>query len=515
VKAGRPSSRFSAATSRIAPAIVAQCDGGNGRRRVHGHAGLSRTAEAGENRHVVATGAAMAAIRNQGTTWKPVIATPAANRWPPMPPFARPAARPPGSTAGAAIGTTGAGSDAARAAGHRLGEGGRCRRTRRRCAACELSAPALVALGLVFLFGVLTLGLFSVVWYFVQTTWVKIDPRSRATLYMGLSVACYALYVAMYLVASVGMALSGHGSTGAVGVGLVLMIGSLLPMLAYVVLYYCAYYSMSGSLQRVLPAEYGVRPEIGGVTLFFLGVLPAGPVELAGALEGQRPHRTAAAEGHLLGAVGHGHRAGAGGRRGHRHVGGTARQRHRAGGAGFHDAGRCRHRRRHGRCASAGGRTYLQPTVEQDDADPAGADAPDDAPTTRTRRTSWTTASGGSDARWRRAQAPPVSGGRQAEKGLGRCTGGGGDAGHGIAPVARDFLGDVRQERRLVASVLRHRLERARQQIGRVGLDHQPIGGDVLHQLAQVRAAPLVAQPAGDADVPVAIQTVEQLFACR
>lgn len=242
--------------------------------------------------------------------------------------------------------------------------------------------PPSLHWGLVFLFGVLTLGLFSVVWYFVQTTWVKkIDPRSRATLYMGLSVACYALYVAMYLVASVGMALSGHGSTGAVGIGLVLMIGSLLPMLAYVVLYYCAYYSMSGSLQRVLPAEYGVRPEIGGVTLFFFSVFylqgqlswlarwkdsgrtaPPPPKGIFWALWGTVIALALAA------AVG---------------IGMWAAQRDNGiapaepASTTLDDAATA------GDMADAQAQedgTYLQPTVEQDDADPAGADVPDDAP---------------------------------------------------------------------------------------------------------------------------------------
>lgn len=47
----------------------------------------------------------------------------------------------------------------------------------------------------------------------------------------------------------------------------------------------------------------------------------------------------------------------------------------------------------------------------------------------------------------------------------------------------------------------------------RVGFDHQTLGRNVLHQFAQMRATPLIAQPAGDADMPVLIQIVEQLFA--
>src|SRR3546814_3172510 len=50
-------------------------------------------------------------------------------------------------------------------------------------------------------------------------------------------------------------------------------------------------------------------------------------------------------------------------------------------------------------------------------------------------------------------------------------------------------------------------------QVGGVGLDYRPCGGELRHQFSQVLAAALVAQPAGDADVPVAVKVVEQLFA--
>src|SRR3546814_17328282 len=47
----------------------------------------------------------------------------------------------------------------------------------------------------------------------------------------------------------------------------------------------------------------------------------------------------------------------------------------------------------------------------------------------------------------------------------------------------------------------------------RVGFDHQPIGRNMPHQLAQMTAASLIAQPAGDTDVPVLIETLEQFIA--
>ena len=59
----------------------------------------------------------------------------------------------------------------------------------------------------------------------------------------------------------------------------------------------------------------------------------------------------------------------------------------------------------------------------------------------------------------------------------------------------------------------RLRFHRARQQVGRVGFDHQPVRGNVLHQFAQVQAAAFVAQPAGDADGPILVEVIEQLRA--
>jgi hypothetical protein len=71
----------------------------------------------------------------------------------------------------------------------------------------------------------------------------------------------------------------------------------------------------------------------------------------------------------------------------------------------------------------------------------------------------------------------------------------------------------VHEIHRLVAPVRGLRFYRARQQIGGIGFDHQSIRRSVLHQLVQMGAAAFVAEPAGDADVPVPVQIVEQFLA--
>jgi hypothetical protein len=49
------------------------------------------------------------------------------------------------------------------------------------------------------------------------------------------------------------------------------------------------------------------------------------------------------------------------------------------------------------------------------------------------------------------------------------------------------------------------------QQERRVGFDHQPLGRDALHQLAQADAAALVANEAGDADAQTELQVAVEL----
>jgi hypothetical protein len=56
------------------------------------------------------------------------------------------------------------------------------------------------------------------------------------------------------------------------------------------------------------------------------------------------------------------------------------------------------------------------------------------------------------------------------------------------------------QERWLIAAGFRRRPDVARQEVGRVGLEHEPVGRDSAHHFTQVLPAALVVDPAGDAD---------------
>lgn len=108
--------------------------------------------------------------------------------------------------------------------------------------------------GVVLLLGIVTLGIFTLVWPFIQASWVrKIDSDSKATLWLGLGVGC--------LVVGEGFSIGNPGS----------VLGVLLT-LAYVVLFIAAYFGMAGSIRRTL-AQHGLPVEIGGVTLFFFNTL--------------------------------------------------------------------------------------------------------------------------------------------------------------------------------------------------------------------------------------------------
>lgn len=101
--------------------------------------------------------------------------------------------------------------------------------------------------GWVALLSVLTVGIFALVWMFVQSVWVKkIAPRSGATTYLIIGVVC-------------GL---GGGFFGPDSQLYYIM------QLINIVLVVMAYFSMSASVKR-FGAERGLPVDIGGVTLFF------------------------------------------------------------------------------------------------------------------------------------------------------------------------------------------------------------------------------------------------------
>lgn len=128
----------------------------------------------------------------------------------------------------------------------------------------SLPTPPSLHWGLVVLFTILTLGIFGVVWPFIQAGWVRrIDDRSNAKTMLGLGVTCY--FLGYFLIRAGLPSAEGDGlHPGMIGLGLLLMLSNS-------VLFIAAFFSMAGSIRREMEA-YRVPVEIGGVTLFFFNV---------------------------------------------------------------------------------------------------------------------------------------------------------------------------------------------------------------------------------------------------
>lgn len=122
-----------------------------------------------------------------------------------------------------------------------------------------IPTPPSLHWALVWLFAILTCGIFGLVWPFIQASWVrKIDPRSNAMLLLGLATACLVVGYPMYFASLASLARGGGSTVGLAG----------LLLLASWVLYLIAFFSMAGSLRDKL-ASRELPLEIGSVSLFF------------------------------------------------------------------------------------------------------------------------------------------------------------------------------------------------------------------------------------------------------
>ncbi|MEO9216451.1 MAG: pilin [Rhodanobacter sp.] len=125
---------------------------------------------------------------------------------------------------------------------------------------------------LVLLLSIASLGVFGLVWSFVQARWVRrIDPDSHALKLLGIGTGCLVAGTAM-AVAAVMVAVS-KGSSDPVL--LLAWAGLLIPgkllTLGWLVLYIVAHFTMANSTQRHA-ASQGIALEYGGGTLFFFTV---------------------------------------------------------------------------------------------------------------------------------------------------------------------------------------------------------------------------------------------------
>jgi uncharacterized membrane protein YidH (DUF202 family) len=112
---------------------------------------------------------------------------------------------------------------------------------------------------------VVTFGIGMWIWSFVQASWVKrIDPRNRSGGWLLAAIGCIA--VDFFLRLPMTMANAPSGTTHVLG------LLTIAIKLSQLVFFYIAVFSMSESMRRVLP-KHGLRPEIGGIILFFFSTL--------------------------------------------------------------------------------------------------------------------------------------------------------------------------------------------------------------------------------------------------
>jgi glucan phosphoethanolaminetransferase (alkaline phosphatase superfamily) len=131
-----------------------------------------------------------------------------------------------------------------------------------------LPEPPNLAWGWLVLLQFVTFGFFPLGYAFVQARWIKrIDPESRASQWLGIALACWAVY---FVVISVPTYLamfypSGFGRPSGMGfIQFILIVGALVFALL-------AWFGMADSMRRALPA-HGLVPEISGVYVFFFNV---------------------------------------------------------------------------------------------------------------------------------------------------------------------------------------------------------------------------------------------------
>ncbi len=115
----------------------------------------------------------------------------------------------------------------------------------------ELPPPPSLHWGWVLLLYLVTLGIFGIIWPFIQASWVrKIDPNSHARMMLAIG-----------FVANFAVSLLGNGPAGPSGFAMLVHFG-------FLVVFITAYFSMAGSVERAM-ADTDAHCKIRGATLFF------------------------------------------------------------------------------------------------------------------------------------------------------------------------------------------------------------------------------------------------------
>jgi len=126
--------------------------------------------------------------------------------------------------------------------------------------------PPSLHWGICVLLGVVTCGIFSVVWLMVQAVWIKkVQPASKAVLYVSIIIGLWILSFAVTIFQSASTAGAGSVDPGAKGI-------EALINLAFVILWIVTAFNMRSSIEEHFNTSEPIGLSLSGVMTFFFNV---------------------------------------------------------------------------------------------------------------------------------------------------------------------------------------------------------------------------------------------------
>ena len=133
-------------------------------------------------------------------------------------------------------------------------------------AASPYPAPPALHWGICLLLGILTCGIFSLVWMMVQAVWVKkVQPNSKAVTYFGIAIALYVLSIGSSIFGGISGA-----QAGAVNPSYQVFSGSI--NLVMFVFWIMAAFNMRSSIEEHFNTAEPIGLNLSGVMTFFFNV---------------------------------------------------------------------------------------------------------------------------------------------------------------------------------------------------------------------------------------------------
>jgi len=127
-------------------------------------------------------------------------------------------------------------------------------------------SPPNLHWGICVLLGVVTCGIFAIVWMMVQAVWIrKVQPASKAVIYVGSVIGLWTLSFFFTFFQGVSAAHNGHADPAIQGVETLISLGLL-------VLWIVAEFSMRSSIEEHFNSAEPIGLSLSGVMTFFFSV---------------------------------------------------------------------------------------------------------------------------------------------------------------------------------------------------------------------------------------------------